>query len=130
MTQFPQKLGSCPQITGQRSRQPLVVSLDAGTIDSTQAQHSAQWLTVGAPRIQNNLFSSKFRLSIKSVRMNQKDNFSLDLNLFSPYFVPSNLKFKINNLKLQKFLPIFLTSYLLIFLFFYCTLEPMSVVNG
>ena len=53
----------------QRSRQPFIVSLDAGTINRPQTQHGSQWLTVGAPRIQDNLFGSTFGLSIKSVRM-------------------------------------------------------------
>ena len=81
-------------MTCQGMCQPFVVSLDTGTINRTQTQHGTQRLTVGAPRIQDNLFGRKFGLGVKSVRMNQKDNFSLDLNLFSPYFVPSNLKFK------------------------------------
>ena len=58
-------------MTCQGMCQPFVVSLDAGTINRTQTQHGSQWLTVGASRIQDNLFGSKFRLGVKSVRLSR-----------------------------------------------------------
>ena len=54
-------------VTCQGMSQPFVVSLDAGAINRPQTQHGSQRLTVGALRIQDNLFGSTFGLSIKSV---------------------------------------------------------------